>query len=111
MTEELKATVKKRAQGVVRSDKMDKTVTVTVERLVKAPLYGKYVRRRSTFMAHNPHNTARAGDLVEIESTRPLSRRKRWRVVRILRRAEQAAAPVAGGTEGTQTAPGAEAPG
>ncbi|MGD2175441.1 MAG: 30S ribosomal protein S17 [Candidatus Brocadiaceae bacterium] len=78
---------RKRVQGVVESDRMDKTVTVTVERLVQHPLYGKHMRRKSTFMAHDPHNDAREGDLVEIESTRPLSRRKRWRIVRILRRA------------------------
>jgi len=78
---------RKRVRGVVRSDKMDKTVTVDVERLVKHPIYGKYVRRRTTLMAHNAHNAARQGDLVEVEETRPLSRRKRWRVVRILRRA------------------------
>ncbi len=80
---------KKRVQGVVKSDRMDKTITVTVERVVKHPLYGKYLRRSSTFMAHDAHNDAREGDLVELESTRPLSRRKRWRLVRILRRAPQ----------------------
>jgi len=85
MTEQI--TKRKRARGIVKSDKMDKTVTVYIERLVKDRRYGKYVRRRSTFMAHNPHNDAREGDLVEIEETRPLSRRKRWRVVRVLRRA------------------------
>ncbi|MFO8008959.1 MAG: 30S ribosomal protein S17 [Candidatus Brocadiia bacterium] len=78
---------RKRLQGVVKSDKMDKTVTVTVERLVQHPLYKKYIRRNSTLMAHDPHNDAHEGDLVEVESTRPLSRRKRWRLVRILRRA------------------------
>jgi small subunit ribosomal protein S17 len=72
---------------VVKSDKMDKAVTVTVERLVRDHRYGKYVRRKGSFMAHNPHDVAKAGDEVEIESTRPLSRRKRWRVVRVLRRA------------------------
>ena len=71
--------------GVVKSDKMQKSVTVTVERLVKHPRYAKYIRRKSTFMAHDPEQSAREGDLVEIESTRPLSRRKRWRVVRVLR--------------------------
>jgi len=78
-------------QGVVKSDKMDQTVTVSIERLVKHPQYGKYVRFRSSFMAHDPHNSARQGDLVEIEETRPLSRHKRWRVVRVLRRAPGAA--------------------
>ena len=76
---------RKRVRGTVKSDKMDLTVTVTVERLVKDPRYGKYVRRKNTFMAHNPNNDAKAGDLVEIESTRPLSRRKRWRILRVLR--------------------------
>lgn len=77
----------KRVRGVVKSDKMDKSITVRVERLVKHPMYGKYLRRDSAFMAHDPENVARAGDLVEIESTRPLSARKRWRLVRVIRRA------------------------
>jgi len=96
---------RQRARGVVQSDKMEKTVTVAVERLVKHPLYGKYMRRRSRFMAHNPGNYAKAGDLVEIESTRPLSRRKRWRVVRILERAALEALPQ------VAAEPEAEAPG
>jgi small subunit ribosomal protein S17 len=87
MTEKT-GTGRRRARGVVKSDKMDQTVTVVVDRLVKDPRYGKYLRRKSTFMAHNPHDDARAGDLVEVEETRPLSRRKRWRVVRVLRRAQ-----------------------
>ena len=77
---------RKRLQGVVKSDKMDKTVTVTVERLVKHPRYKKYVRRKNTFMAHDPDRAAREGDVVGIESTRPLSRRKRWRLVRVVGR-------------------------
>ena len=84
---------RKRARGVVQSDKMDKSVTVAVTRLVKHPLYGKYMHRVSKHMAHDPQNSAHRGDLVEIESTRPLSRRKRWRVVRILRRALEADVP------------------
>jgi small subunit ribosomal protein S17 len=95
MTGEL-TRISKRLQGVVKSDRMDKTVTVTVQRLVRHPLYGKYLRRRSTFMAHDPGNTARHGDLVEIESTRPLSRHKHWRVVRVLRRVPQYGEPAAG---------------
>ena len=94
MTEERKK-IKKRARGVVKSDKMDKTVTVTVERVVRHPLYGKYERRRMSFMAHNPHNNAKVGDVVEIESTRPLSRKKRWRVVRVIKRSPT----LAGGAE------------
>ena len=91
MTE--KKTTRKRAQGVVQSDKMDKSVIVAVTNLVKHPLYGKYMKRVSKHMAHNPQNNARRGDLVEIESTRPLSRRKCWRVVRVLRRGLQADVP------------------
>lgn len=79
----------KRERGVVVSDKMDKTVTVAITNVKKHPRYGKYLERASKFMAHDPHNEARAGDLVEIEATRPLSRRKRWRVVRILRRGSE----------------------
>ncbi len=78
--------MKRRARGVVASDRMDKTLTVTVEKIKRHRRYGKYVRRRSTFKAHDPHNDARAGDLVEIEETRPLSKTKSWRLVRILRR-------------------------
>lgn len=73
--------------GRVVSDKMDKTVVVQVERLVPHPLYGKVLRRRKKFKAHDENNECRIGDLVEIMETRPLSKTKRWRVVRILERA------------------------
>jgi len=73
--------------GVVVSDKMDQTVVVAVERKVRHDLYGKTQRRTSKFLAHNEGNAARAGDLVEIYGSRPLSRRKRWVVTRIVRRA------------------------
>lgn len=72
--------------GTVVSDKMDKTVVVMVETLVKHPLYGKYVKRRKKYMAHDENNECRVGDKVLIEETRPLSRRKRWRVRQILER-------------------------
>ncbi|GHV58094.1 hypothetical protein FACS189460_5510 [Deltaproteobacteria bacterium] len=72
--------------GVVVSDKMDKTVVVLVNRLVKHPVYKKYIRRRAKFMAHDEQNTARMGDTVEIIESRPLSRFKRWRLTRILER-------------------------
>ena len=78
--------MKKRKVGIVESDKMDKTISVVVERLVRHPRYEKYIRRRSTFKAHDPHNEAKAGDLVEIQETRPLSKTKSWRLVRVLRR-------------------------
>jgi len=74
--------------GKVISDKMTKTVVVEVERTVLHPRYQRYIKRRSTFMAHNENDAARAGDRVRIEETRPLSRRKRWIVREILRKAE-----------------------
>lgn len=79
----------KRAEkvGIVSSDKMDKTVTVRVDRLVKHPVYRKYVKKRKKFMAHD-ETGAKIGDKVRIIETRPLSARKRWRVVEILHRAE-----------------------
>ncbi|HTK38177.1 MAG TPA: 30S ribosomal protein S17 [Pyrinomonadaceae bacterium] len=79
----------KRAEriGVVSSDKMTKTVVVRVDRLVKHPIYRKYVRRRKKFMAHDELG-AKIGDKVKIVATRPLSARKRWRVVEIIQKAE-----------------------
>ncbi len=81
--------VHKRAEkvGIVASDKMDKTVTVRVDRLVKHPIYRKYVKNRKKFMAHDDLG-AKIGDKVKIVETRPLSARKRWRVVEILHKAE-----------------------
>jgi small subunit ribosomal protein S17 len=70
--------------GVVASDKMRETVTVTIERLVKHPLYKKIMRRRTKVMAHNEKNEARVGDRVELVETRPISRNKTWRVAQIL---------------------------
>ncbi len=78
---------KTRIQGVVTSDRMEKSVVVSVERQVRHPLYGKIQRRTSTFLAHNEGNEAKIGDIVEIVEGRPMSRRKRWAVVRIVRRA------------------------
>lgn len=74
--------------GTVISDKMDKTVVVAVDRLVRHPLYKKVIRRTSKFYAHDEHNECRVGDIVEIMETRPLSKLKRWRVVRIIQRAK-----------------------
>jgi len=79
---------RKRVVGYVVSDKMDKTVVVRVDRLKKHPLYKKYIRRKKHFYAHDEHNECRVNDKVLIEETRPLSRLKRWRVVRILERFE-----------------------
>lgn len=77
--------------GTVTSDKRDKTRTVVVERLVPHGKYGKYIKRRTTCHAHDEGNTAREGDVVEIMETRPLSKQKRWRVVRIVRSAARVA--------------------
>ena len=72
--------------GIVVSDKMDKTVVVLVERLVKHSVYKKYVRRRKRFAAHDEANECRVGDTVLIRQSRPLSRTKRWRVSKVLQR-------------------------
>jgi small subunit ribosomal protein S17 len=74
--------------GVVSSDKMDKTVVVTVESLEKHPIFKKYIRRRKTFKAHDEKNECRQGDKVLIRQCRPLSKDKSWRVVNILEKQE-----------------------
>ena len=79
---------RKRVVGVVTSDRRDKTITVSVNRLVKHPRYGKYLRRSTKFAAHDEQNQAREGDQVEIMETRPLSKQKRWRLLRVLERAK-----------------------
>ena len=84
--------------GVVVSDKMDKTVVVSVERKVRHEVYGKTQRKTSKFVAHDENNTAKVGDRVAIVESRPLSRRKRWVVTRVLQRAGVAGAPAASAT-------------
>ena len=81
---------KKQRSGIVVSDKMDKTVVVQVERVVAHSLYGKSLRRRRRYKAHDETNVCRLGDRVMIEETRPLSKQKHWRVVRLLERREVA---------------------
>jgi small subunit ribosomal protein S17 len=71
--------------GVVTSDKPDKTVIVRVDRTVQHGSYKRFLRRSATFMAHDERNACKAGDVVEIVESRPLSARKRWRVTRIVR--------------------------
>ena len=78
---------KAEVQGVVVSDKMDRSVVVAVERRVRPPLYGKIKRRTTKFMAHDGEHDAKVGDVVAIVETRPISRRKRWAVTRIVERA------------------------
>lgn len=74
--------------GKVVSNKMQKTITVSVERLVKHPTYGKYVRRTTKLLAHDENNECKEGDVVEIQECRPLSRRKAWRLARVVSRAQ-----------------------
>jgi small subunit ribosomal protein S17 len=81
--------VKTQFTGTVVSDKMDKTVVVAVERHVRHPLYGKRQRKTTKFVAHDERNEAKVGDLVAIAESRPLSRRKRWVVMRVVARAPQ----------------------
>lgn len=75
-------------QGLVVGDKMDKTVTVSVERTVMHPLYKRFVKKTKKFTAHDETNECRVGDRVVIVASRPLSKRKRWRVQEILERAK-----------------------
>ena len=74
--------------GKVVSDRMDKTIVVSIERLVKHPQYGRYVRRRSKFKVHDEKNECRMGDTVRFMETRPISKDKRWRFVEIVERAK-----------------------
>jgi small subunit ribosomal protein S17 len=75
-------------EGVVVSDRMDKTITVRVERLLKHPKYKKYIRRHVKYHAHDEVNDANVGDTVELMESRPLSKTKRWRLVSVKERAE-----------------------
>ena len=82
-----KRLLRRQVVGTVVSDKMDKTVIVIVERLVKHRLYKKYIRRRSKFAAHDENNASKIGDKVLIIQSRPLSKTKRWRVSKIVEKA------------------------
>jgi len=74
--------------GVVKSNKMNKTITVTVERKVKHPIYGKFVKKTTSFHAHDEKNECTVGDVVKIMESRPLSKTKRWRLVEIVEKAK-----------------------
>ena len=87
MTNTETAKLTRKLTGTVTSDKMDKTVTVLVERRVKHPLYGKYVVESKKYHAHDEANECGVGDKVEIAETRPLSKTKSWKVTRILEKA------------------------
>ncbi len=83
----IERTSRKTRVGMVVSDKMAKTVVVSIERRVEHPVYGKMVRRTTKLKAHDEQNAAKTGDTVRIMETRPLSKDKRWRVVEIIERA------------------------
>jgi len=74
--------------GKVVSDKMDKSITITVERKVKHPLYGKFVQKTTKLMAHDENNECGIGDTVKVMETRPLSKNKRWRLVEVIAKAK-----------------------
>lgn len=78
---------RRRVTGMVVSDKAEKTIVVRVETLVKHPLFKKYIRRHKKFMAHDPANDCSIGDKVQIVESRPLSRRKRWQLEKIIDKA------------------------
>jgi small subunit ribosomal protein S17 len=80
--------VRKTRVGVVASNKMDKTITVSVQRRLKHPIYGKFVKKTKKFFAHDAENECNEGDKVRIEESRPLSSKKRWRLIEILERAK-----------------------
>ena len=80
--------LRKERIGIVASNKMDKSIVVTIERKVKHKLYGKFVKQTSRFFAHDEKNTCNEGDTVRIMETRPLSKSKNWRLVEIIERAK-----------------------
>jgi small subunit ribosomal protein S17 len=80
--------LRKTRTGVVKSNKMDKTITVTVERRVKHPIYGKFVKKTTSFHAHDEKNECTIGDVVKIMESRPLSKTKRWRLVEVVEKAK-----------------------
>lgn len=86
--EQKERNLRKERIGQVLSNKMDKSVTVAVERKVKHPIYGKFVRKTTKFVAHDENNDCGIGDMVKIMETRPISKSKRWRLVEIIDRAK-----------------------
>ena len=80
--------LRKTRLGVVTSNKMEKSITVSVQRRLPHPIYGKYVKRTNKFMAHDEKNECQIGDLVRIMETRPLSKSKRWRLLEIVEKAK-----------------------
>lgn len=89
MTETTERGKRKVMTGTVVSDKMQKTIVVSIERLVKHATYGKYVRRRNKFKVHDEKNEAKVGDVVRFMETRPMSKDKRWRLLDFVQRVER----------------------
>ena len=87
-TTNIERNLRKERVGIVTSDKMNKSITVTVERRVMHPKYGKFVKRSSKFMAHDEKGEAHIGDTVRIMETRPISKNKRWRLIEVVERAK-----------------------
>ena len=85
---ELKRNLRKERIGVVVSNKMQKSIVVEIERREKHPIYGKFIKKTNRFMAHDEKNDCNIGDTVRIMETRPLSKRKHWRLVEIIERAK-----------------------
>jgi small subunit ribosomal protein S17 len=83
-TKTVERNLRKTRIGIVSSNKMDKTITVKVERKIKHPLYGKFLKKTTSFHAHDEKNECSIGDLVKIMETRPMSKTKRWRLVEIV---------------------------
>ena len=88
MAEEVSRNLRKERTGRVVSDKMEKSIVVTVERKIKHSMYGKFMKRTTRLVAHDEGNTAGIGDVVRIMETRPLSKTKRWRLVEIIEKAK-----------------------
>jgi len=88
MNDQVKPALRRTLIGRVISDKMDKTVTVLIERRVKHPLYGKIIMRSNKYHAHDESNQAKTGDMVEIEEGRPISKTKAWTVTRVVQEAQ-----------------------
>jgi small subunit ribosomal protein S17 len=84
MNDSNSSSVKRTLSGQVVSDKMDKTITVVVERLVRHPVYGKYMKRSSKFHVHDAGNVAKRGDTVEIKESRPYSKTKCWSLIKVI---------------------------
>lgn len=88
MSENITRNERKQRTGRVVSNRMDKSITIAVDRQIKHPIYGKFITKTTKYMAHDENNDANIGDLVKIMETRPLSKRKRWRLVEVIEKAK-----------------------